>query len=73
LTTGSLRAGSPWAVQRARHEEAGMEKAVLAFVLCLALLCSAFGFAFAWRQWPAQVDGRGFLPEIAAAEAEESL
>jgi hypothetical protein len=47
-----------------------MEKSTLAFVLCLAVLCGAFGAAFAGHRWSAQVDGYGFSPEIAATVAQ---
>jgi hypothetical protein len=47
-----------------------MEKSTLAFVLCLAVLCGAFGAAFVGHRWSAPVDGYGFSPEMAATVAE---
>jgi hypothetical protein len=38
----------------------------------LVLLSSAFGVIFAAHQWPRQVDGYGFSPEIAVAVAQEA-
>jgi hypothetical protein len=47
-----------------------MDKATVAFVVGLALLCGAFGVVFRMHQWPTEVDGYDFPPETAVALAE---
>jgi hypothetical protein len=48
-----------------------MDKATLAFFVCLLVLCGAFELAFATHQWRGDADGYGLSPEIAVAEQQD--